>query len=122
LAEGGESSRISHVVKLRLEAVDPREILAAAEATAHEDSEEKESKQRRKRDGGRSGGPVLSIVAVQLRLAELEFKDSQVMAQRNRIRDLVGQLRSISQEYQRLERECAVAKAQDAWRATWFNE
>jgi hypothetical protein len=122
LAEGGESSRISHVVKLRLEAVDPRDILAAAEASAKEDAEEKESKHRRKRDGGRLGGPVLSIVAVQLRLAELEFKDSQVMAQRNRIRDLVGQLRSLSQEYQRLERECAVAKAQDAWRATWFNE
>ncbi len=124
LTEGGESSRISHVVKLRLEAVDPREILAAAAAAANPDSEPKEPKQRRKRDGGggRSGGPVLSIVAVQLRLAELEFKDSQVMAQRNRIRDLVGQLRSLSQEYQRLERECTVAKAQDAWRATWFNE
>jgi hypothetical protein len=130
MAEGGESNRNPHVVKLTLEAVDPRDMLADLEAREErEEHEGKESKRRRKRDGqGLTGGhrstpsAVLSIVAVQLRLSELEFKDSTVMGHRNRLRESLEKMRSIGQEYQRLDQECTIVKAQDAWRSTWFNE
>ncbi|NJM49133.1 MAG: hypothetical protein HC860_25640 [Alkalinema sp. RU_4_3] len=119
MAEGGESNRNPHVVKLTLEAVDPRDVLADLEE--REEKEEKEPKRRRKRDRPKPSA-VLSIVAVQLRLSELEFKDSTVMGHRNRLRESLEKMRSIGQEYQRLDQECTIVKAQDAWRATWFNE
>jgi hypothetical protein len=136
MAEGGESNRNPHVVKLTLEAVDPRDVLAdLEEREEREEKEGKEAKRRRKRDGGGGGGggqgptggrrmpsAVLSIVAVQLRLSELEFKDSTVMGHRNRLRESLEKMRSIGQEYQRLDQECTIVKAQDAWRSTWFNE
>jgi hypothetical protein len=118
---GGESNRNPHVVKLTLEAVDPRDVLAdLEEREEREEKEGKEPKRRRKRD--RPPAAVLSIVAVQLRLSELEFKDSTVMGHRNRLRESLERMRSIGQEYQRLDQECTIVKAQDAWRATWFNE
>jgi hypothetical protein len=123
MAEGGESNRNPHVVKLTLEAVDPRDVLAdLEEREEREEKEGKEPKRRRKRDGHRPPSAVLSIVAVQLRLSELEFKDSTVMGHRNRLRESLEKMRSIGQEYQRLDQECTIVKAQDAWRATWFNE
>jgi hypothetical protein len=123
MAEGGESNRNPHVVKLTLEAVDPRDVLAdLEEREEREEKEGKEPKRRRKRDGHRPPSAVLSIVAVQLRLSELEFKDSTVMGHRNRLRESLEKMRSIGQEYQRLDQECTIVKAQDAWRSTWFNE
>jgi hypothetical protein len=121
LAEGsGESFRTPHVVKLTLEAVDPREVLTdLEESEGKEPKEPKESKRRRKRD---RPAAVLSIVAVQLRLGELEFQDPTIMGHRNRLRESLEKLKSIGQEYQRLDQECTIVKAQDAWRATWFNE
>jgi hypothetical protein len=122
MAEGGESNRNPHVVKLTLEAVDPRDVLAdLEEREEREEREGKEPKRRRKRDRP-TPTAVLSIVAVQLRLSELEFKDSTVMGHRNRLRESLEKMRSIGQEYQRLDQECTIVKAQDAWRATWFNE
>jgi hypothetical protein len=122
MAEGGESNRNPHVVKLTLEAVDPRDVLAdLEEREEREEKEGKEPKRRRKRDRP-TPSAVLSIVAVQLRLSELEFKDSTVMGHRNRLRESLEKMRSIGQEYQRLDQECTIVKAQDAWRSTWFNE
>lgn len=65
---------------------------------------------------------VINIVAVHLRLSEIEFTDATVRAGRNQIRNLEVRVRSLSREYYKKQRERAVAEAEAAWRASWFEE
>ncbi len=65
---------------------------------------------------------LLHIIAVNLRLAEIEFADVAVGTARNRIRQLSAQLRNIGRDYQKKQRERAIAEAQAAWRAGWYDE
>jgi hypothetical protein len=64
----------------------------------------------------------LQIVAVQLRLSEIELGDAQVMAARHQIRHLLHRLNTLKREYRTRDRERAVARAEAAWRASWFDE
>jgi hypothetical protein len=65
---------------------------------------------------------VLHILAIHLRLAEIEFADTSLNPIRTRIRSLVNQLRALGREYQKKHRERAIAHAQGVWRATWTDE
>ena len=65
---------------------------------------------------------VTPIVAIHLRLSEIEFADSTVMALRNKIRNLNAQFTTLRREFQKKQRERTVADAQAAWRACWFEE
>ncbi|MBD1835520.1 hypothetical protein H6F61_23255 [Cyanobacteria bacterium FACHB-472] len=65
---------------------------------------------------------VTPIVAIHLRLSEIEFADSTVMAFRNQIRNLNAQFTTLRREFQKKQRERTVADAQAAWRACWFEE
>lgn len=65
---------------------------------------------------------LLHIIAVNLRLAEIEFADVAVGTARNRIRQLLAQLRNLGRDYQKKQRERAIAEAQAAWRAGWYDE
>jgi hypothetical protein len=57
---------------------------------------------------------------VQIRLSEIEFRDSSVMTWRHKIRDLSKQLQTFQKEYQKKHRERTILEAQLAWRATWI--
>lgn len=65
---------------------------------------------------------VTQLIAVQLRLSEIEFADTTVRAARNQIRQLEAHLSSLGQEYQQKQRERLVAEAESAWRASWFDD
>ncbi|NJP10450.1 MAG: hypothetical protein HC866_14040 [Leptolyngbyaceae cyanobacterium RU_5_1] len=65
---------------------------------------------------------VVHIMAIHLRLSEIEFADSTTVAIRNKIRSLSTRLKSLAREYHKKQRERAIAQAQDAWRASWFEE
>ena len=65
---------------------------------------------------------VTHIVAIHLRLSEIEFADAAVRAGRNQIRNLEVRVRSLGREYYKKQRERAVAEAEAAWRASWFDE
>jgi len=62
------------------------------------------------------------IIAVHLRLAEIEFADATLRAKRNQIRSLEVRANSLGREYHKKQRERAVAEAEAAWRASWFEE
>ncbi len=66
-------------------------------------------------------GPV-HIMAVHLRLTDIEFADSRVSASRGQIRNLSGRLNSLKRDYHQKQRERAIAQAEAAWRASWFDE
>lgn len=60
-----------------------------------------------------------TITIVYLRLDEIEFADSTVMAWRNQIRKLSARLASLLQELEKKQRERIVAEAQMAWHSSW---
>jgi hypothetical protein len=60
------------------------------------------------------------LAAIHLRLADLEFGDVQVALWRSKLRTAVGRLRKLGKQYQRAERELAIAQAEQAWRSVWY--
>jgi len=65
---------------------------------------------------------VTQIIAIHLRLAEIEFADVNVRAARNQIRNLEVRVSSLGREYQNKQRERIVAEAETAWRTSWFDD
>lgn len=65
---------------------------------------------------------ITQLVAIQLRLAEIEFADAKVTAARNQIRSIEAKLKSLGREYERKQQERTIAEAEAAWRASWFEE
>ena len=67
-------------------------------------------------------GTRIQIVAIYLRLAELEFEAPMLMGRRNQIRSQLKQLHKLERRYGQKERERAIAEAEAAWRSTWSNQ
>ncbi|MGC9504814.1 hypothetical protein [Baaleninema sp.] len=65
---------------------------------------------------------VLQLMTVHLRLSEIEFADTQVKSQRDRLRQLSSQLIKLGKAYQKKQRERAVIEAESAWRSSWFDD
>ena len=65
---------------------------------------------------------VTHIIALNLRLSEIEFADSTVMAFRKQIRNLLLRLSTLKREYQKKQRERTIAEAEAAWRTSWFED
>lgn len=67
--------------------------------------------------------PALThLIALNLRLAEIEFIDPNVMAGRNRIRDLTARLKQLRRTYRKKQREWAIIEAEAAWRSSWVED
>lgn len=62
------------------------------------------------------------IIAINLRLSELEFADPALNAGRNQIRNLSAKGNMLHREYHKKQRERSVAQAEAAWRASWFED
>lgn len=60
------------------------------------------------------------LVAINLRLADIEFADHQTALWRGRLQETLHKLKRLGSRYQTLQREKARAEAEHAWRAVWF--
>ena len=69
-----------------------------------------------------SESAITHIIAVNLRLSEIEFADVMVRTGRNQIRSLEVRARSLLREYLKKQRERTVAEAEAVWRASWFDD
>lgn len=65
---------------------------------------------------------MTQLIAIQLRLSEIEFTDANVRAARNQIRQLENRINLLGREYQKKQRERVIAEAEAAWRSSWFEE
>ncbi|MBD2055125.1 primosomal protein [Oculatella sp. FACHB-28] len=65
---------------------------------------------------------VTHIIAIQLRLSEIEFSDATLSTWRSKIRSLLARLVQLGRQYQKKQRERAIAEAEDAWRSSWFEK
>lgn len=71
----------------------------------------------------RGGKPkITEIVAIYLRLAEIEFGEANVSAWRTQIRQLSHRLNALGQQYYQKRQEQIVAQAESAWRSSWFED
>jgi DNA-binding transcriptional regulator GbsR (MarR family) len=67
--------------------------------------------------------PIMtSVQAIQLRLADIEFNNREIMSLRHQIRHLLSQLAKLQKEYQLKQSERLVVEAENAWRRSWFEE
>jgi hypothetical protein len=62
---------------------------------------------------------MTQVMAMRLRLSEIEFGDAATAAHRSKLRHLMTQLGKLGREYQRKQKERAVAQAEAAWRSSW---
>ena len=65
---------------------------------------------------------VTRIIAINLRLSEIEFADINIAAWRDKIRSLNGKLSQLQREYRKKQREVAVMEAESAWRSSWYED
>ena len=65
---------------------------------------------------------VTRIIAINLRLSEIEFADINIAAWRDKIRSLNGKLSQLQLEYRKKQRELAVMEAESAWRSSWYED
>ena len=70
--------------------------------------------------GSKEKPKIMQVMAVRLRIEELEFNNPTLTAWRSRIRELSAQLRTFDKNYRKLQREKFVADAEATWRSTWY--
>lgn len=73
-------------------------------------------------EDGDPDGQMTHLVAVNLRLADIEFSDTHTALWRSKIQEVLIRLKRLSSHFQKLQQEQARANAEHAWRATWFEE
>jgi len=65
---------------------------------------------------------ITQIMAIHLRLGEIEFADVTLLTERKGIRNILMQLSKVGREYQKRQKELKIAEAEAAWRASWFED
>ncbi|AFZ02543.1 hypothetical protein [Calothrix sp. PCC 6303] len=65
---------------------------------------------------------LTKIMAINLRLAEIEFADSNLSSQRRQINEILTGLQKLRREYLKKQRERSIAEAEGAWRASWYED
>jgi hypothetical protein len=73
-------------------------------------------------DAERSPAPMTQITVIRLRLLEIEFSEPSLSILRQQIRQILTKLETIRQKYQKKQQELAIAEAESAWRASWYEE
>ncbi|AFY37610.1 hypothetical protein Lepto7376_1255 [[Leptolyngbya] sp. PCC 7376] len=61
----------------------------------------------------------IKVTAIDLKLAELEFGDPQVIAQRSRIREQLAKVKQLKKYYKKTKKDLTIAEAEAAWRSSW---
>ncbi len=95
-------------------------LVEARERAESEDEDEDEDEDETPRQI--VAASLMRIIAINLRLAEIEFNDPTVMSGRNKLREHKKQLQTLAREYQKKQKEQSIAQARLAWKSTWTNE
>lgn len=64
---------------------------------------------------------ITYIMAIRLRVSEIEFSNPALSALRAKLRDFSGRLNRLDQEFDKKYRERAIAEAESVWRSSWFD-
>jgi hypothetical protein len=100
-------------------------VEVSSDADAHfedEDEDPEEDDDEVDADEESMQGMMTHLAAINLRLADIEFADVQSSMWRSKLRTALGRLRKLGKQYQKAEREYAIAEAEQAWRAVWYDD
>ncbi|MDA0673360.1 MAG: hypothetical protein O3C67_06600 [Cyanobacteria bacterium] len=92
------------------------------EEDAEDDEEDADLSDPLEDDGDAPERSMTHLVALNLRLGDIEFTDTQTALRRSKIQETLARLKQLSSRYQRLQQEKARAEAEATWRSTWFDE
>ncbi len=67
-------------------------------------------------------GEITRIVAIRLRLSEIEFGDASLTTWRSKLRGITSRLNQLERDYRKKQRERATAEAEQAWKAIWVED
>jgi hypothetical protein len=144
-ANGDGATKISHVIQMLVElgnasrsqdSQDSRTGESSSKAANDRDSTDRDSSAdsepedqdaqsapRKKQSRPINIVPKLThVIALQVRLSEIEFHDPLLMRWRRNIRELSLELQTLTRDYRNYQRKLSVAEAQVAWRSTWLND
>ena len=65
---------------------------------------------------------ITQITAICLRVSEIEFIEPNLSNHRTQIRSLMDKIDQLSEVYLRTSKEYAIAEAESAWRASWYED
>jgi hypothetical protein len=94
----------------------PNLLTVVIEGIESPDREEKDEEE------GEEATPILQMVAVHLRLSDLEFANPAATANRTKLRNLTAQLKTLGRQYYKKQQERTIALAEAAWRASWIED
>lgn len=114
----------------------PEPILAAATLAASESSNDLmpsppnivnlviqvSNNEQEEEDEDEDESSLTQIIAINLRLGEIEFADNMLLSQRKELRNIILQLHQLGRTYQKMQRELKIATAEAAWRSSWHEE
>lgn len=72
--------------------------------------------------GEQDEAKMTQIIAIRLRLAEIEFAEPGLATARSQLRSLSARLQQLERNYRKKQRDRSVAEAEAAWRTAWFEE
>lgn len=130
-ADGDGATKISHVIQMLVELGNVtdssrRDSTDREDDTTDRDSSEANSNQpnlRKKQARDIPQVPRLThVIALQVRLSEIEFQDPLLMRWRRSLRELKLELNSLNRDYRKYQRQLSIAEAQVAWRSTWLSD
>lgn len=61
------------------------------------------------------------LVAISLRLSDIEFAETHLSMERNRLRKGLERLKRLASQYQKKQRALSIAEAEAAWRSLWYD-
>lgn len=94
----------------------------SSDRTQDDSDQDEDSEENASLEEEESEGKMTHLVAVHLRLADIEFADTHTALWRGKLQEALARLKRLGNQYQKLQREKAKAEAEYAWRATWFEE
>jgi hypothetical protein len=65
---------------------------------------------------------ITPIVAICLRINDLEFHDSSLNMIKQKMSKVLTQLSNLSEKYHDLQQQYRIAQAESAWRASWYDD
>ncbi len=103
-------SGIPNILNLVVEARQERPTTEGEEENTVSEDDDEESDQSQ----------VMKIVAVHLRLSEIEFADPQLNHSRQQLKQLAEQMDKLCTHYRSLKQSLLRSEAEAAWRASWI--
>jgi hypothetical protein len=68
------------------------------------------------------GRELTQVMVIRLRLTEIEFSDPMALNGRSQIRTLLTHLNKLKRDYQKKQKQKAIAQAEAAWRSSWYED